>query len=126
MLAVRVNKLVSRFSLQRRFVVNRTLNMNLNNSGRLLAAISDAKQMGVELSHFPNVVVIGPQSSGKSSVIEALCGKDILPKAMKMSTMKPTHITLIKSKEPKITKLEEIRNILVGSVDHKDNYCQKS
>lgn len=84
----------------RRFIHAKTF--ELNNSGKLLTAISDLKQLGVELNSFPNVTVIGPQSSGKSSVVEAICGKDILPKAMKMSTMKPVHITLIKSSDSKI------------------------
>lgn len=69
------------------------------NSSKLLTAISDLKSMGIQLNSFPNVVVVGPQSSGKSSVIEAICGKEILPKAMTMSTMKPTQITLIRSND---------------------------
>lgn len=84
---------------------------SLNPSSKLLTAISDLKNLGIELQSFPNVTVVGPQSSGKSSVIEALCGKDILPKAMKMSSMKPVHITLIRSKD--------VSKITVGTQEFK-------
>lgn len=76
----------------------RSVTTRSNDSGELLRAISSLKLLGIELKSFPNVTVIGPQSSGKSSVIEAICGKSILPKAMKMSTMKPVHITLVTCK----------------------------
>jgi GTP-binding protein EngB required for normal cell division len=69
-----------------------------SDSSKLLISISELEtQHGIQLKKFPNLVVIGPQSSGKSSVIEALCGESILPKAMKMATMKPTHLTTIYS-----------------------------
>lgn len=66
-------------------------------TGKLFSAISDLDKYGIRLKSFPNVAVIGPQSSGKSSVIEALCGQSILPKGMRMATLKPVHLTTIKS-----------------------------
>lgn len=51
----------------------------------------------VTLSNFPIIAFVGPQSSGKSSVFEAICGKSLVPKGMKMSTMKPFYVTTIRS-----------------------------
>ena len=94
-----------RFNPKRYFNDRSFVNPAINSaaSSKLLTAISDAKSLGIELQSFPNIIMIGPQSSGKSSVTEALCGVNILPKAMKMSTMKSVHITLIKSKDSKIS-----------------------
>ena len=66
-------------------------------TGKLFSAISDLDKYNIRLKSFPNVAVIGPQSSGKSSVIEAICGQSILPKGMRMATLKPVHLTTIKS-----------------------------
>ncbi|QKF93607.1 dynamin superfamily protein [Fadolivirus algeromassiliense] len=71
-------------------------------TSKLFIAISDLdEKYNIKLKSFPSVVVVGPQSSGKSSVIEAICGETILPKAMKMATMKPMHLTTIRSPEKK-------------------------
>ena len=43
----------------------------------------------------PSIVVIGSQSSGKSSLLESLIGHDILPKGSNMVTRRPVEITLI-------------------------------
>jgi len=68
-------------------------------TSKLFVAISDlTEKYNIKIPSFPTVTVIGPQSSGKSSVIEALCGKAILPKGMRMATMKPVNLTLIRSK----------------------------
>ena len=91
---LRVFRTVNRFNFPRKRLIATRVN-----SSKLLTALSDLKGMGIQLNSFPNVVVVGPQSSGKSSVIEAICGKEILPKAMTMSTMKPTQITLIRSND---------------------------
>ncbi|CAG8779719.1 20980_t:CDS:2, partial [Racocetra persica] len=50
----------------------------------------------------PSIVVIGSQSSGKSSVLEAIVGHEFLPKGSNMVTRRPIELTLIhtpKSKE---------------------------
>ena len=67
------------------------------NTSELFVALSELNNYGIKLPSFPAVAVIGPQSSGKSSVIEAICGKSILPKGMGMVTMKPIHLTTIRS-----------------------------
>lgn len=43
----------------------------------------------------PTIVVIGSQSSGKSSVLETIVGKDFLPKGQNMVTKRPLEITLV-------------------------------
>lgn len=70
-------------------------------SSLIFEKMSELTRFGIKLKSFPSVIVIGPQSSGKSSVIEAICGKNILPKAMKMSTKKPTILSIIRSDEDK-------------------------
>ncbi|KAH8917640.1 hypothetical protein BT69DRAFT_1226545 [Atractiella rhizophila] len=48
-----------------------------------------------EALQLPNIVVIGSQSSGKSSVLEAIVGKEFLPKGNNMVTRRPIELTLI-------------------------------
>lgn len=68
------------------------------NTTDLFIAISELdEKYNIKLRTFPHVIVVGSQSSGKSSVIEAICGENILPKSMKMATMKPIHLTPIRS-----------------------------
>lgn len=47
----------------------------------------------------PSIVVIGSQSSGKSSVLEAIVGHEFLPKGSNMVTRRPIELTLINSPE---------------------------
>ncbi|KAG8631999.1 hypothetical protein KVT40_001139 [Elsinoe batatas] len=49
----------------------------------------------------PSIVVIGSQSSGKSSVLEAIVGHEFLPKGSNMVTRRPIELTLVNS--PKAT-----------------------
>ena len=49
----------------------------------------------------PSIVVIGSQSSGKSSVLEALVGHEFLPKGLNMVTRRPIELTLVNSPEAK-------------------------
>lgn len=74
----------------------------VTDTSKLFIAISELdEKFNIKLKSFPSVVVVGPQSAGKSSVIEAICGETILPKAMKMATMKPMHLTTIRSPDKK-------------------------
>ena len=43
----------------------------------------------------PSLVVIGSQSSGKSSVLEAIVGHEFLPKGFNMVTRRPIELTLV-------------------------------
>ncbi|KAI9224492.1 P-loop containing nucleoside triphosphate hydrolase protein [Blastocladiella britannica] len=47
----------------------------------------------------PSIVVIGSQSSGKSSVLEAIVGREFLPKGNNMVTRRPLELTLIHAPE---------------------------
>lgn len=49
----------------------------------------------------PSIVVIGSQSSGKSSVLEAIVGHEFLPKGANMVTRRPIELTLINTPEAK-------------------------
>lgn len=47
----------------------------------------------------PSIVVIGSQSSGKSSVLEAIVGHEFLPKGNNMVTRRPIELTLVNTAE---------------------------
>ncbi|KAF2762841.1 hypothetical protein EJ05DRAFT_447272 [Pseudovirgaria hyperparasitica] len=49
----------------------------------------------------PSIVVIGSQSSGKSSVLEAIVGHEFLPKGHNMVTRRPIELTLVNTPEAK-------------------------
>jgi dynamin-like GTPase MGM1, mitochondrial len=49
----------------------------------------------------PSIVVIGSQSSGKSSVLEAIVGHEFLPKGSNMVTRRPIELTLVNT--PNVT-----------------------
>ncbi|ERF74330.1 hypothetical protein EPUS_02017 [Endocarpon pusillum Z07020] len=49
----------------------------------------------------PSIVVIGSQSSGKSSVLEAIVGHEFLPKGSNMVTRRPIELTLVNSPDAK-------------------------
>ena len=51
----------------------------------------------------PSIVVIGSQSSGKSSVLESIVGKEFLPKGSNMVTRRPIELTLVNTLDDEIT-----------------------
>ncbi|KAJ2737318.1 mitochondrial dynamin GTPase Msp1 [Coemansia sp. BCRC 34962] len=55
---------------------------------------NDEAQHGSALQ-LPSIVVIGSQSSGKSSVLEAIVGQEFLPKGNNMVTRRPIELTLV-------------------------------
>ncbi|KAG8970558.1 dynamin-like GTPase mgm1 [Tulasnella sp. 419] len=55
----------------------------------------------------PSIVVIGSQSSGKSSVLEAIVGHEFLPKGNNMVTRRPIELTLINTPAKPGTPLSE-------------------
>lgn len=58
--------------------------------------------VGSELSNIslPHVAVVGSQSSGKSSVLEALVGRDFLPRGRDICTRRPL-ILMLENFQPK-------------------------
>jgi len=47
----------------------------------------------------PQIVVVGSQSSGKSSVLESLVGRDFLPRGSGIVTRRPLILQLINTRE---------------------------
>ncbi|KAK9459670.1 uncharacterized protein V1516DRAFT_628072 [Lipomyces oligophaga] len=62
-------------------------------------ASSDGRSSSLSRLQLPSIVVIGSQSSGKSSVLEAIVGHEFLPKGNNMVTRRPIELTLINSPE---------------------------
>ncbi|GAX77714.1 hypothetical protein CEUSTIGMA_g5157.t1 [Chlamydomonas eustigma] len=55
----------------------------------------------------PTIVVIGGQSSGKSSVLEAVVGRDFLPRGTGIVTKRPLVLQLVKLEDPKAEEYGE-------------------
>ncbi|KAM4745553.1 dynamin-1-like protein isoform 3-T3 [Anableps anableps] len=51
--------------------------------------------VGTEIIQLPQIVVVGSQSSGKSSVLESLVGRDFLPRGSGIVTRRPLVLQLI-------------------------------
>lgn len=71
-------------SLTRQMIEIRSILQSLQNSSML---------------KLPSIVVVGSQSSGKSSVLEAIVGHEFLPKGNNMVTRRPIELTLVNSPE---------------------------
>lgn len=63
----------------------------------------------------PSIVVIGSQSSGKSSVLEAIVGHEFLPKGSNMITRRPIELTLVNTPEAQ-TDYGEFPSLGLGKV----------
>ncbi|GCF00590.1 dynamin-like GTPase mgm1 [Zygosaccharomyces mellis] len=76
----------------------------------------------------PSIVVIGSQSSGKSSVLESIVGREFLPKGSNMVTRRPIELTLVNTPNSKeitadfpllrlynLTNFKEVKKILMES-----------
>ncbi|XP_051865854.1 dynamin-1-like protein [Pristis pectinata] len=51
--------------------------------------------LGAELIQLPQIVVVGSQSSGKSSVLESIVGRDFLPRGSGIVTRRPLVLQLV-------------------------------
>ncbi|XP_068460042.1 dynamin-1-like protein isoform X5 [Clinocottus analis] len=51
--------------------------------------------VGADIIHLPQIAVVGTQSSGKSSVLESLVGRDILPRGTGIVTRRPLILQLV-------------------------------
>uniref|UniRef100_A0A8C5AH26 Dynamin-1-like protein n=1 Tax=Gadus morhua TaxID=8049 RepID=A0A8C5AH26_GADMO len=63
--------------------------------------------VGTDVIQLPQIVVVGSQSSGKSSVLESLVGRDFLPRGSGIVTRRPLVLQLIN-----VAPLEQRRQIL--------------
>lgn len=73
--------------LTKKLIEIRSMLLSLHNSDETSPANDELK--------LPSIVVIGSQSSGKSSVLESIVGKEFLPKGDNMVTRRPIELTLI-------------------------------
>ena len=82
--------------------------LDMSNPANLFVAISELEEFDIRLKSMPYIVVIGPQSAGKSAVMGTFldCKKNILPTGMRMATMKLTRLRTIRT--------ESERKIVVG------------
>lgn len=68
--------------------------LQIGNSLSSLFSGEDSKKFKIDM---PNLIVVGSQSSGKSSLINRIIGMDILPTGSNMVTRAPLHLQLNKS-----------------------------
>jgi dynamin 1-like protein len=62
---------------------------------KLLDVVAVVESSPIDL---PQIVVVGSQSSGKSSVLEAICGRDFLPRGTGIVTRRPLILQLLNKK----------------------------
>ena len=68
----------------------------------IFQSISLLTQFNVNINNLPRIIILGEQNQGKSSLIEAIIQKQILPKSEGLCTKKPINITLINNYGSKI------------------------
>merc|ERR1719483_372584 len=72
--------------------------------------------VGADAIQLPQIVIVGSQSSGKSSVIESLVGRSILPRGVGIVTRRPLILQLIYT--PKDDRVH--RNAEKGTINHEE------
>ena len=70
-------------------------------------ALSTVKADAIQL---PQIVVVGLQSSGKSSVLESIVGKDFLPRGKDIVTRCPLILQLINVEDPKVNSPNKVNS----------------
>jgi len=67
-----------------------------DNMRKLISVIDELKDVGVQqYIQLPRIVVIGTQSAGKSSLLEAIVGLDFLPRGEGVVTRRPLELRLV-------------------------------
>lgn len=69
--------------------------MNLTRQMIEIRTLLQEIDRSAETLKLPSIVVIGSQSSGKSSVLESIVGHEFLPKGSNMVTRRPIELTLV-------------------------------
>lgn len=70
----------------------------------------------------PQITVVGSQSAGKSSVLEAVCGRDILPRSANICTRRPLILQLIPTKSGQVVRDDHGKEFVEwGEFLHKPN-----
>lgn len=80
---------------QVRFNSTQTENEKIDSKNIMLHLANISEELGSSFT-YPKVAVVGNQSSGKSSVLEAIVGLPILPKGTDMVTRRPLELTLLR------------------------------
>jgi len=82
--------------------------LKINNELTTLFAtnLNDGKMSGEVLMYLPEIVTVGSQSSGKSSVGNRIIGFDIFPTGRGIVTRTPIHIQMINVCDLQLTKVE--------------------
>jgi len=71
--------------------------VDISDTRDLFMKMSNISKLGIEIKGLSPIVVHGAQSSGKTSVIEAISGFNLFPKRNDLATLKPMDITTIQS-----------------------------
>uniref|UniRef100_A0A668AZJ0 Dynamin-1-like protein n=1 Tax=Myripristis murdjan TaxID=586833 RepID=A0A668AZJ0_9TELE len=66
--------------------------------------------VGADIIQLPQIVVVGSQSSGKSSVLESLVGRDFLPRGSGIVTRRPLVLQLVN-----VAPLQERKQMEIGT-----------
>uniref|UniRef100_A0A8P4K7M6 dynamin GTPase n=1 Tax=Dicentrarchus labrax TaxID=13489 RepID=A0A8P4K7M6_DICLA len=75
--------------------------------------------VGADIIQLPQIVVVGTQSSGKSSVLESLVGRDLLPRGTGIVTRRPLILQLVHiDQEDRRKTSEENGNLTPRSNTH--------
>lgn len=75
--------------------------MVCNEIADLFCRLSYLKNMGIKINNLPQIVILGQQNEGKSTLIEAITNVQILPKCEGLCTRKPIYMTLINERDNK-------------------------
>lgn len=71
----------------------------LSNLKPLIALIDNLKDSGLdEYISLPRIAVLGTQSAGKSSLLEAVCGLNFLPRGSGVVTRRPLELRMVQNK----------------------------
>jgi GTP-binding protein EngB required for normal cell division len=81
----------------------------------LIQTINKLRDLGIDID-FPKICVVGTQSSGKSSLLNSIINKNILPVGTNMVTRTPLDIRLIKTLNKE--KIEIDNNIFEDECDY--------
>uniref|UniRef100_A0AAQ5X0B7 Dynamin-1-like protein n=1 Tax=Amphiprion ocellaris TaxID=80972 RepID=A0AAQ5X0B7_AMPOC len=76
--------------------------------------------VGADIIQLPQIVVVGTQSSGKSSVLESLVGRDILPRGTGIVTRRPLILQLVHIDPDDSRKANEENGIITFSLSSKE------
>lgn len=73
-----------------------------DNFKKLVTLVDNLRDIGLsDHISMPRIAVLGSQSSGKSSLLEAIVGLNFLPRGSGVVTRRPLELRLVRSKDPK-------------------------